>query len=130
MRRSLLLPLVASVTIGSASGLANAGTLEDSLEKLDPEERAKQACIIFGVDKMKRDKALANVDRMKTGISTPAILAGETLTAKGGAVRAKQKWFALTFTCTLAPEHKKATAFVYKVGEEIPHDKWEDLGLW
>lgn len=126
MRRSINV-LIASLFCSQA---VFAGKLENSFDKLDPEEIARQACIVAGVDKIKRDKALPRVDRMKTGILSPAVLTGETLTGKGGAVRAKDKWYAVTFTCALTKDHKKATSFAYKIGEEIPQEKWEDLGLW
>jgi len=126
MRRLLPFLFAFSFCIHAAS----AGKLEKSFEKLDPEEIARQACIVAGVDQIKRDKALPRVDRMKTGILEPAVLNGETLTGKGGAVRAKDKWYAVAFTCALTEDHKKATSFAYKIGEEIPQEKWEDLGLW
>lgn len=126
MRR--LLPVLFAAFFGAHA--AWAGKLENSFEKLDPEEVARQACIVAGVDQLKRDKALPRVDRMKTGILAPAVRQGETLTGKGGAVRAKDKWYAVAFTCALTKDHKKATSFAYKLGEEIPQEKWEDLGLW
>lgn len=126
MRR--LLPVLIASFVGAHA--ACAGKLENSFEKLDPEEIARQACSVAGVDQIKRDKALARVDRMKTGILAPAVLNGETLIGKGGAVRAKDRWYAVTFTCALTKDHKKATSFAYQLGDEIPQEKWEDLGLW
>ncbi len=124
----LFMPVVFASLL--ASPAVWAGKLENSFDKLDPEEIARQACIVAGVDKIKRDKALPRVDRMKTGILSPPVLEGETLTGKGGAVRAKDKWYAVTFTCALTKDHKKATSFAYTIGEEIPQENWEDLGLW
>lgn len=126
MRRLLPVLFASSFCVHAAW----AGKLEKSFEKLDPEEIARQACSVAGVDQIKRDKALKRVDRMQTGILSPAVLNGETLTGKGGAVRAKDKWYAVSFTCALTKDHKKATSFAYTIGEEIPQDKWEDLGLW
>lgn len=123
-----VLPVLMASVIGSQ--IASAGNLEKSFEKLDPAEVAREACSVRGVDQIKRDKALPRVDRMKTGILSPAVLTGETLAGKGGAVRAKDKWYAVAFTCGLTKDHKKATSFAYTLGEEIPHEKWEDLGLW
>lgn len=124
----LFMPVLLASLLGSQAVCA--GKLENSFDKLDPEEIARQACSVAGVDQIKRDKTLPRVDRMKTGILQPAVLTGETLTGKGGAVRAKEKWYAVTFTCALTKDHKKATSFAYKIGEEIPHERWEDLGLW
>ncbi len=124
MKGSILLFLV------GMAGPAAAGTIEESLLKLDPEERAHQVCILKGIDDLNRAKALPQVDRLKTSILSRAKFDGTTVTASGGAVRSKHRWFALTFTCTVTKDQMKATSFVYKLGPEIAREKWEDLGLW
>jgi hypothetical protein len=67
---------------------------------------------------------------LKTSILNPAELDGTVVTAKGAAVHAKDRWYALTFTCAVSKDLLKATSFTYEIGLEIPRDKWEDLGLW
>jgi len=109
---------------------AGAASLEESLLKLPPEERARQACIIKGIDQIRLDKRLPRADRLKTSILNPALFDGVAVTAKGAAVHDKDRWFALTFTCVVTKDLLKATSFVYEIGAEIPRDKWEDLGLW
>lgn len=126
MRRTAIVGLLLLGTVTSAG----AGALEQSLAKLDPEERAHQACIILGIDQMRRDKQLPKADRMKTGIFQPAAFDGAVVKASGGAVRANHRWYALNFTCSVTKDQMKATSFAYKLGSEIPEDKWEDLGLW
>jgi Domain of Unknown Function (DUF930) len=111
-------------------GMAAAGSIEDALAKLDPEERSHQACILRGMDAVRRDPLLAKADRMKTSIFGPAVLKGTLLTARGGAVRAGTRWYALSFTCQLTPDLMKATSFAFTVGAEIPQKAWERLGLW
>ena len=78
----------------------------------------------------KHDRKLPGADSMKTSIFGRAAFTGETVTAKGGAVRAHNRWYKLNFDCTVTADQMKATAFSYEVGAEIPQDKWEDLGLW
>ena len=121
------LPVVALCCLPVAG---QAGSLEDSLKKLGPEERAHQACVIKGVDTVRRDKRLPGVDRMKTGVAGAAAFDGAVVTAKGGAVRAKGRWYALTFVCKVTSDQMKATSFTYELGREIPEAKWEDYGLW
>ena len=113
-----------------ASASAIAGSIKDQLAKLDPEERAHQACVIKGIDTIKHDRKLPGADSMKTGIFGRAVFAGDVVTAKGGAVRAHNHWYKLKFDCTVTPDQMKATAFNYEIGAEVPPDKWEDLGLW
>jgi hypothetical protein len=109
---------------------ASAASIEESLMRLDPEERAHQACILKGIDDLNRSQKLKKVDRLKTSILSPAKFDGTTVVAKGGAVRANHRWYALKFTCGVGKDQMKATSFEYEIGPEIPPDKYEDLGLW
>jgi len=54
--------------------LAIAGSFDDALRKLEPEERLHQACIIKGLDTARRDARLRNADRKKTSIVNRAVL--------------------------------------------------------
>ncbi len=112
------------------TAIAHAASMEQSLLKLDPEERAHQACIIKGIDDIKRSKKLPNADRLKTSIQGPASFDGTVVISEGGAIRANHRWYALKFTCSVTKDQMKATSFTYELGNEIPPDKWEDLGLW
>ncbi len=109
---------------------AHAGSINDQLLKLDPEERAHQACIIKGVDTIRRDRKLPGTDRVKTSIGGRAAYTGKQVSSKWGAVRAKAHWYALKFTCDVTPDQMKALTFTYEIGAEIAEAKWEDLGLW
>lgn len=121
------------ITIGLLSVLSNAavaGPVEQMMLKLGPEERAHQACVIKGIDELRRAKRLPGADRLKTGIFKPAAFDGTTVAATGGAVRAKDHWYALKFTCAVTPDQMKATSFTYELGGLIPEEKWDELGLW
>jgi len=109
---------------------AKAASIHDQLMKLDPEERAHQACIIKGVDTIRHDRKLPGTDRVKTSIGGRATYTGTQVASKWGAVRAKSRWYALKFTCDVTPDQTKALSFKYEIGAEIPETKWEDLGLW
>jgi len=109
---------------------ASAASIDQSLLQLDPEERARQVCILKGIDDIKRSKKLRHVDRVKTSILSRAKFDGTTVVANGGAIRADNHWYQLKFTCAVTNEQMKATSFSYEIGPEIPESKWEDLGLW
>lgn len=109
---------------------AHAASMEETLMKLEPEERAHQACILRGMDTLKHSKKLRRVDRLKTSILSRATFDGTTVVAKGAAVRANHHWYRLTFTCAVGEKQLKATSFDYEFGAEIPEDRYEDLGLW
>lgn len=124
-RRLLLLAALAAWPL-----TARAASIHDQLMKLDPEERAHQVCAIKGVDTIRRDRKLQKVDRIAPSIASRATFTGTQVAAKGGAVRAKERWYALKFKCEVTPDQMKALSFTYEIGAEIPEAKWENLGLW
>ncbi|MBS0233014.1 MAG: DUF930 domain-containing protein [Proteobacteria bacterium] len=109
---------------------AAAASMDQTLMRLDPEERAHQVCILRGIDTLNRSKKLKKVDRLKTSILSRATFDGETVIAKGGAVRANHRWYRLKFTCGVGKDQMTATSFDYELGPEIPKSQYEDLGLW
>jgi hypothetical protein len=119
------LALIAMVTTAAA-----AQTIEAWLRQLDPEERARQACMSRGLGEVVRDVRLRKADRMKSSIFGRAQRDGTHLVAKGGAVRVNGHWYALSFECHLTPDFMKANDFTFTLGGEIPKPRWDDLGLW
>jgi hypothetical protein len=110
--------------------VADAGPIDQALMKLGPEERARQVCIIKGIETVRKDKRLSQADRMKTSILRPAQFTGTVVTATGGAVRMQHHWYVLKFKCEVTDDLMKAKTFTFELGDEIPKDKWEDYGLW
>jgi hypothetical protein len=116
--------------LGSGAAVA-AGSLEKSLMKLDPVERAHQACVVKGLEAVRRgDKRFSKADRLMPDTFQRAQFDGSVVSAQGAAVRANAHWYALSFKCTVSDDQMKALAFTYQIGEEIPPDRWEDAGLW
>jgi len=115
----ILLPLAVS-----------AGNFDRQLQLLDPEERANQVCVIRGIDTIRRDGKLPKADRLKPAIQGRAAFDGKQVATKHGAIRARDHWYALKFTCDVSADQMKALSFKYELGSEIPEDSWEDLGLW
>ena len=122
--------LLASMFAITTVEAAQPSKLERTLMKLNPEERAQQACVVKGLDTVRRDKRLRRVDRLVPDTFGRSQLEGDVVHAKGAAVRAGNSWYALAFDCKLASDHLKVTEFSYELGEEIPPEKWEDVGLW
>lgn len=121
--------LVAALTIGFPFN-ATAASIEKSLAKLPPEVRAQQACGLHAMREVRKQTSLKRADRVQPSSAKPAVLQGTKLVAKGGAVRASGRWYALDFTCDMTPDLLKAAAFTYVLGKEIPQSDWERLGLW
>lgn len=100
------------------------------LQKLDPEERAHQACSLRGLDAIRKATRLKGIDRLKSSSRSLATFKDNIVTANGAALRAGKSWYALTYKCTVSDDQMKAKTFDFKLGAEIPEDKWEDFGLW
>lgn len=124
------LTALATIALALAPAAASAATLDKALANLDPEERARQACVIRGIDQIRADKALPKADRIQAGGQSTSKFDGAIVMANAGAVRAKDQWFALKFKCAVTADHMKATSFSYEIGAAIPEDRWEDLGLF
>ncbi|RUO98817.1 DUF930 domain-containing protein [Hyphomicrobium sp.] len=114
---------------GMQSAMADA-SMDRVLKELEPEERAHQVCNLRGIDAVRKGSHLKGVDRVTTTVQKPALFKDNVVTAKGGAVRAKNRWYFLDFTCAVTDDQMKAKTFDYKLGGEIPEAKWEDYGLW
>ena len=123
--------LVMLLTLASGTQTAWAdASMDRVLKELQPEERAHQVCNLRGIDAIRKGSHLRGVDRVTTTIQKPAVFKDNVVTAKGGAVRAKNHWYFLDFTCTVTADQMRAKSFNYKLGGEIPEAKWEDYGLW
>jgi hypothetical protein len=123
------LAVAVALAVGGPAA-AQASSIEKALAKLPPEYRSHQACILRGLDAVKREPVLRKADRMKTSIFSQAVLDGTKLTARGGAVRSGGHWYALSFSCDLTSDWMKATSFSFALGPEIAEKDWDRLGLW
>jgi hypothetical protein len=122
--------IILTVLFAVDASVAAAASLEKSLMKLNPEERAHQACVVKGLEAVRRDKRLARADRLMPDTFKRASFKDNQVSAKGAAVRSGKHWYALSFTCTVSDDQLKALAFSYELGDEIPPDTWENVGLW
>jgi hypothetical protein len=122
--------IATTVLVACFASAATAGSVEQWLRKLDPEERARQTCMLKGLKEVQRNVRLASADRMQSSIFSSASLQGDLLVANGGAVRVKGRWYALSFKCQLTSDRMAANNFAFKLGDEIPKQKWDDFGLW
>lgn len=122
--------VAAGAAIGGANDAFADASMDRVLEKLDPEERAHQACSLRGLDAIRKGTHLKAIDRLKTSSRSLATFKDNVVMANGAALRAGKHWYALTYKCTVSDDQMKAKTFDFKLGAEIPEDKWEDFGLW
>lgn len=81
------------------------------------------------MNRISRDKQF-QPDRAKSDVISHPQHSGNTLTAGGGAFREKGKWYHFSFVCKATPDHLRVLSFSYKIGDQIPEEKWSSLGLW
>jgi len=126
MRRLAL--TIGATLILAAPAAARDTRFERSLQRLDPVDRLEQLCDYVAMKEIRKDHKTFRPDRAVAG-NEPHIQ-GDTIEAKEGAFRSRKKWYALSYTCTAAPDHLAVTSFKYKIGDEIPEAKWASYGLW
>jgi hypothetical protein len=97
----------------------------EALRQLSGEERIVQLCNL---------EALEQINRARPGSSpdfvAPYAMAAEEMTSdgvevKGGAFRAKKKWYNIQFKCTVDVHSGKVASFAFALGEAIPESEWQ-----
>lgn len=120
--------VLATLTL-CAPALAVDGRVEQMLKRLDPVARFEQVCDLEAMKYISKDKTYRPEHTIISALESPKVVAS-TMSGNGGAFRSKGKWYQFSFTCQTDPDHMKVQSFSFKIGEPIPEEKWEPLGLW
>jgi hypothetical protein len=112
------------------SAAANEARFLRSLQQLGPQERLEQLCDYTAMARIRKDQRDFRPDRAVASAVSEVKVKNDTIEAKSGAFRSRGKWYALSYNCTAAPDHLKVVSFSYKIGDEIPEEKWATYGLW
>lgn len=99
------------------------------LPRLAPDERVEQLCGLEAMGQIHDWQRSFEPDRVTAYAQASTKLSGRVLTAEGAAFRSKRSWYGLRFACTVSADLKRVTAFAFHVGEPIPRESWEALGL-
>jgi len=99
------------------------------LPRLAPDERVEQLCGLEAMGQIHGWQRDFEPDRVTAYAQASTKLSGRVLTAEGAAFRSKRRWYGLRFACTVSPDLKRVTAFAFHVGDPIPRERWEVLGL-
>ena len=119
--------LCASVLPATA---ANDARFLRSLQKLGPDERLEQLCDYTALAQIRKDRRDFRPERAVASAVAEVKVKNDTIEAKAGAFRSRGKWYALSYSCTASPDHLQVMSFSYKIGDEIPEEKWATYGLW
>lgn len=128
MRRLAL--TICAILLMAGTAAAVDGRFERSLRKLAPTDRLEQLCDYMAMQRIRQEHRPFRPDRAVAGAEKQPNISADTIVAKGGAFRSRKKWYALSYTCTAAPDHLAVTSFTYTIGAEIPEAKWASYGLW
>lgn len=128
MRRLALTIGATLMMVGSAYAIDI--RFERSLRKLAPTDRLEQLCDYTAMQRIRKEHRPFRPDRAVAGAEKQPSISDNTIVAKGGAFRSRKKWYALSYTCTAAPDHLSVISFSYSIGGEIPEGKWASYGLW
>lgn len=105
--------------------------LENQLKRLAPDMRLEQVCDAEAMKRIaKEHRGEYRPDRsILFAIEQPEV-DGDTIAGKGAAFRSKGKWYQYSFKCRTNPERLRVLSFEYKIGDEIPEDRWAKHGLY
>ncbi len=126
----LAMGIVSAFALAAQAAGANDARFFRSLQKLGPAERLEQLCDYTALAQIRKDQRNFRPERAVASAVADVKVKNDTIEAKSGAFRSRGKWYALSYTCTAAPDHLKVVSFSYKIGDEIPEEKWAAYGLW
>jgi hypothetical protein len=125
-----VLAVVILILLAASNTAIAEARLQRSLMLLMPADRMAQLCDATAMSRIRKDMPKFRPDRAVANASVEVIIAGDVLEAKGGAFRSRGAWYALSYSCKTDAEHLKVLSFNYRVGDEIPQEKWAGFGLW
>lgn len=125
------LGMVHADTLYSAGILASPRSRQarKGLAQLAPEERVVQLCNLEAMEQVHRWKADFDPDFLVAYAFSGVRLSGGVLKANGGAFRSERQWWRIAYSCEVAADGNSVVGFAFKVGDAIPRDQWQDLGL-
>ena len=98
--------------------------------QLDPQTRMIQVCDLSGLQAFARDKSIKPADRVRVDALSAPKVHGNVISGAGGALRSGGLWIGFSFTCEVAADRMRTTAFRYVIGKAIPPGQWEKYNLW
>jgi hypothetical protein len=120
------LPLALIVTVCACPALARTShkSNEDQLMKLDPQARAEQRCNnrVSGITN--REHKGFNTDEVVAYAFADSALKGTVVTAPGGALRSRGRWYHVSYVCKVSPDGLNVESFDYRLGDEVPRALW------
>lgn len=92
-------------------------------------ERLAQLCNIEAMDQIRAWRKVFRPETVAAYARSNERVTGNLIEADGAAFRSRGEWYGLKFRCTIADAHDKVAAFEFQVGDPVPRDQWDELGL-
>jgi Domain of Unknown Function (DUF930) len=121
---------IAALPVCAGRAAGGEGPFLRGLRLLAPVDRLVQLCDYTAMRRIGKEHRKYRPDRAVAGARADSVIDSHTIVAADGAFRSRGKWYALSYTCTAAPDHLKVLSFKYEIGKAIPQDKWAAFGLW
>jgi hypothetical protein len=99
------------------------------LATFSSDERMLQLCDLEAMDQIHQWRREFQPDRVVPYALSRERITGTTVAANGAAFRSRKNWYALTFKCELAQDGESVVGFEFLVGDPVPREKWDELGL-
>ena len=122
--------MVGAATVLAAHAAGADARFEKSLQMLGPEERLEAVCDYTAMVEIRKDAGKYRPDRAIANAMGEPIVRPDGIETKNGAFRSRGKWYALSYSCVVTPDHLKVVSFSFTIGAEIPETKWAAYGLW
>lgn len=103
--------------------------VRDTLPLLAPDERITQLCNIEALEQLRKALPESFPDSMVASAFKETSIDAGTLDAPGGAYRSDRQWYAIRFSCSIAPDYESVVDFQFQVGAPIPQGEWESHNL-
>lgn len=100
-----------------------------ALGQMTRDERMVQLCDLEAMAQVAAWSGRFRPDRVVDYATRDTLVEGIRVVADGAAFRSGHAWFGLKFRCELTADLVKVAAFEFLVGDAIPREDWEELGL-
>ncbi|MGU3574262.1 DUF930 domain-containing protein [Brucellaceae bacterium C25G] len=95
------------------------------LKKLDPATRLEQRCDVEAMEVINRLEPGFKPDKVLAYAFSDPIIKPLSIVAKGAALRSRNQWYRLSYTCKTDTDRMTILSFKYKLGDIVPHDQWD-----
>jgi hypothetical protein len=111
--------------------LANPGSRQAraALATFAETERMVQLCNLEAMEQIRVWRDDFQPEQVVPYATASEQFAGRTIVADGAAFLSRDNWYGLKFKCKLSDDGERVAAFEFLLGDTVPRDRWDELGL-